>query len=165
MLVRTLAVLSLATGATSFAMGLGAIKPNTVPSPTLRMESRWTDRILDESIPDPVFDEPSPYKGRVPYGFSDYAEKLNGRASMIGFTVLYLQEAIVGKGVLAQYGLPYDAGAIVEEQAGTGVPPLAGVAIASIMFVICTIAGKSLGESGDNSGGGLSLPNPFGGEK
>ena len=61
---------------------------------------RWNDPILDESKPDPVWDEKSPYKGRVPYGFSDSAEKLNGRAAMMGFAILFLQELITGKGVL-----------------------------------------------------------------
>ena len=70
----------------------------------LRMESRWSDPILDESIPDPVYDSDEPYKGRVPYGFSTTAEKLNGRAAMTGFTVLFLQEFIAGKGVLETYG-------------------------------------------------------------
>jgi len=77
------------------------------------MNQRWKEPILDESLPDPVFDAPSPYKGRVPYGFSEAAEKFNGRAAMMGFTILFLQELIVGKGVLEQYGLPYDAGAIL----------------------------------------------------
>lgn len=68
------------------------------------MSKRWNEPILDESLPDPVYDDQTPYKGRVPYGFSRTAEVLNGRAAMLGFTVLYLQESIVGKGVLEQYG-------------------------------------------------------------
>ena len=60
----------------------------------VQLNERWSDDILDESKPDPVWDSPSPYKGRVPYGFSNFAEKLNGRAAMMGFTILFLQEAI-----------------------------------------------------------------------
>lgn len=68
------------------------------------MNQRYDDPILNDNIPDPLYDEPSPYKGRVPYGFSEFAEKMNGRAAMMGFVILFLQEAIVGKGVLEQYG-------------------------------------------------------------
>ena len=42
----------------------------------------WQDEpIFDESIPDPVFDRDSGYKGRVPFGFSNEAELLNGRGT------------------------------------------------------------------------------------
>ena len=40
----------------------------------LRMQQRWDDPILDESLPDPVFDNEETYKGNVPYGFSTIAE-------------------------------------------------------------------------------------------
>ena len=70
----------------------------------LQLNARWDDPILDESIPDPVYDLDEPYKGRVPYGFSSTAERINGRAAMTGFTILFLQELIAGKGVLEQYG-------------------------------------------------------------
>jgi len=92
-------------------MPVPAMTAMRAPAPT--MNERWSDAILDDSKPDPIFDIESPYKGRVPYGFSEAAEKLNGRAAMMGFTVLFLQELIVGKGVLEQYGLPYDAGAVL----------------------------------------------------
>lgn len=39
------------------------------------------------------------------FGFNDYAEKLNGRAAMIGFTLTLLIEYLTGKGVLAWLGL------------------------------------------------------------
>ena len=144
MSTRALVVLSLACGAESLVVGSsGALTAGRI-MPSLRMESRWSDPILDESIPDPVYDAKSPYKGRVPYGFSEFAEKLNGRAAMIGFTVLYLQEAIAGQGVLQQYGFSYDEGAIVDGVSGTGVSPLIAVGIASIAFVISTLAGASL---------------------
>lgn len=79
------------------------------------MKEKWQDDpIFDESKPDPVFDVESGYKGRVPYGLNSNAEQINGRAAMMGFTVVAFQEAITGKGVLQLYGIPYDKGAIVE---------------------------------------------------
>jgi len=67
---------------------------------------RWSDPILDESLPDPVYDDGYKYKGNTKIGFNDFAETLNGRAAMVGFAILFLQELIFGKGVLSQYGLP-----------------------------------------------------------
>lgn len=32
---------------------------------------------------------------------------------MMGFTIAFLQELVIGKGVLEQWGLPYDAGAVL----------------------------------------------------
>lgn len=66
----------------------------------------WNEPILDEFLPDPVFDDTYEYKGRSKTGFVTFAETLNGRASMMGFTILFLQELIMGKGVLELYGLP-----------------------------------------------------------
>ena len=67
---------------------------------------RWSDPILDESLPDPVYDDGYKYKGNTKIGFNDFAETLNGRAAMVGFFILFMQELIFGKGVLSQYGLP-----------------------------------------------------------
>ena len=39
------------------------------------------------------------------YGFNRYAERLNGRAAMIGFVIAVLVEYFTGKGVLAWLGL------------------------------------------------------------
>jgi hypothetical protein len=39
------------------------------------------------------------------FGFNDYAERLNGRAAMIGFTITLVIEYITGKGVLSWLGL------------------------------------------------------------
>lgn len=79
-----------------------------------RLMARLDDPILDESLPDPVFDDNTPYLGRASFGFNSFAEAINGRAAMIGFVILFLQELVVGKGVLEQYGLPYDAGALLK---------------------------------------------------
>eukprot|EP00316_Scyphosphaera_apsteinii_P003806 CAMPEP_0119308972 /NCGR_PEP_ID=MMETSP1333-20130426/13245_1 /TAXON_ID=418940 /ORGANISM="Scyphosphaera apsteinii, Strain RCC1455" /LENGTH=108 /DNA_ID=CAMNT_0007312867 /DNA_START=45 /DNA_END=371 /DNA_ORIENTATION=+ len=81
----------------------------------VRAEQRWKDPIFDESLPDPVFDDDYQYKGFSSYGFVATAETWNGRAAMMGFTILFLQELIFGKGVLELYGLPYDAGAVLQQ--------------------------------------------------
>lgn len=39
------------------------------------------------------------------FGFNDYAEKLNGRAAMIGFIITLAIEYITGQGVLSWLGL------------------------------------------------------------
>ena len=78
-------------------------------------ESRFTEKILDESIPDPVYDDDGGdggYLGKSNIGFSQGAETFNGRAAMAGFTICFLQEIVMGRGVLEAYGLPYDAGAV-----------------------------------------------------
>jgi hypothetical protein len=39
------------------------------------------------------------------FGFSGYAERLNGRAAMIGFALALIIEYVTGQGVLAWLGL------------------------------------------------------------
>lgn len=39
------------------------------------------------------------------FGFNDYAERLNGRAAMIGFFLAILIEVLTGQGLLAWLGL------------------------------------------------------------
>lgn len=39
------------------------------------------------------------------FGFNDYAERLNGRAAMIGFVLAVIIEYFSGKGLLAWLGL------------------------------------------------------------
>lgn len=39
------------------------------------------------------------------FGFSEYAERLNGRAAMIGFALTLIIEYATGQGVLAWLGL------------------------------------------------------------
>lgn len=46
----------------------------------------------------PKLDEPK-------FGFNEYAERLNGRAAMIGFVFTLLIEYITGQGLLAWLGL------------------------------------------------------------
>lgn len=46
----------------------------------------------------PKLDEPK-------FGFNDYAERLNGRAAMIGFAIALLIEFLTGQGLLTWLGL------------------------------------------------------------
>jgi hypothetical protein len=39
------------------------------------------------------------------FGFNNYAEKLNGRAAMVGFLLVLIIEYFTGQGVLAWLGL------------------------------------------------------------
>lgn len=39
------------------------------------------------------------------FGFNDYAERLNGRAAMVGFTLTLVIEFLTGKGVMSWLGL------------------------------------------------------------
>ena len=112
---------------------------------------------------DPLFQKESGYKGRVPFGFSNYAEKINGRAAMMGFSVAYMQEFVVGKGVLEQYGLPYDEGAVLIE-GGSGLPSAIGVVLAVILVAGLSYGGEYLNNKVLNpSYKGTSLPfSPFG---
>ena len=78
-------------------------------------ENRFTEKILDNSLPDPVYDEmggDGGYLGKSNIGFSQGAETWNGRAAMVGFTICFLQEIVMGKGVLEAYGIGYDEGAV-----------------------------------------------------
>jgi hypothetical protein len=77
------------------------------------------EQILDQGLPDPVFDGESPYTGRIYGGFTEAAETLNGRAAMLGFVALFLLELITGRGLIGLLGLSYDAGAPLAEMPGT----------------------------------------------
>lgn len=145
------------------AAAAAALRPSPLRLSPVHMSSRWPDaKILDESAPDPVFDDPTPYKGRVPYGFCDFSEKMNGRAAMMAFVVLYLQEAIVGTGVLTQYGLGYDAGAVVPD-AASSLPWPVGFATATAItlgavFSLTILDQKLTGSAGVRGFAGIQLP-------
>ncbi len=55
--------------------------------------------------------EPTPKPTVIPavtepkFGFNDYAERLNGRAAMLGFVITLAIEYVTGQGVLAWLGL------------------------------------------------------------
>jgi hypothetical protein len=51
-----------------------------------------------EPSTDPKVNEPK-------FGFNDYAERLNGRAAMIGFIVALAIEYVTGQGILSWLGL------------------------------------------------------------
>lgn len=60
---------------------------NTTPETEIPQPS------MDPQIEDPKF------------GFNDYAERLNGRAAMIGLIIAIVIEALTGHGVLSWLGL------------------------------------------------------------
>ena len=126
---------------------------------------RWPEEpIFDKKVEDPIFERDTGYKGRVKYGFSSYAEVLNGRVAMMGFTVAYLQEAILGKGVLQQYGLPYDEGAVLSSGGGNPLISVVGLLGAIILTTVLTYGGEALYvKVFDPSYKGRQLPDlPFG---
>lgn len=51
--------------------------------------------------------EPSttPNVSEPKFGFNDYAERLNGRAAMVGFVIALVIEYVTGQGVLSWLGL------------------------------------------------------------
>jgi len=123
------------------------------------MSEKWQDLpILDPSIPDPVYDGESGYKGRVSWGFCDTSEKFNGRAAMMGFTFTYVQEAITGKGVITLYGLPYDSGAFVESGDSNLLITIASVIGAGVITAGFTYGGSILYRKLNPTYDGTQLP-------
>lgn len=47
----------------------------------------------------------SPELTEPKFGFNEYAERLNGRAAMIGFSVTLIIELLTGQGLLSWLGL------------------------------------------------------------
>ena len=47
----------------------------------------------------------NPNLSRPKTGFNDYAERLNGRAAMVGFVLTLVIEMVTGKGILSWLGL------------------------------------------------------------
>lgn len=47
----------------------------------------------------------SPKLENPKFGFNDYAERLNGRAAMIGFVITLAIEYVTGQGLLSWLGL------------------------------------------------------------
>merc|ERR1711939_319597 len=66
---------------------------------------------------------------------------LRGVDGLMGFSVCYLQEAITGKGVLQQYGLPYDEGVVLSQEGFEG--PV--FAVLGLVFAIALVVGLSYG--------------------
>ena len=47
----------------------------------------------------------TPKLGQPKFGFNSYAERLNGRAAMIGFSLTLIIEYVTGQGLLSWLGL------------------------------------------------------------
>ncbi len=47
----------------------------------------------------------TPKLSQPKFGFNDYAERLNGRAAMIGFALTLIIEYVTGQGLLSWLGL------------------------------------------------------------
>ena len=72
-----------------FGGGEGDAVPTAAPARAAPPSNpAWRGTVLDESLPDPVFDDTYEYKGRSKVGFVTYAELLNARMAMMGFTTL-----------------------------------------------------------------------------
>ena len=84
--------------ASSAAMRMAPLAPRSVVRSRVVAQQRFSDPILDEKIPDPIYDEETGYLGKSPIGFVQDAESFNGRAAMAGFTICFLQEIVLGKG-------------------------------------------------------------------
>ena len=134
--------------------------PSMLRAPHATMADKWQDDpLFDPKKPDPIFDDETGYLGRVSYGFSNQAEKINGRAAMMGFSVAYVQEAITGKGVLTMYGLPYDEGAVVESGDGNLIISILGLVGAVAVVGGLTFAGdKAYRQAIDPDYDGTKLP-------
>lgn len=59
-----------------------------------------SDTPTSEKSPQESFNQPEPA-----FGFSPYAEQINGRFAMIGFVCLLLLEFFTGQGLLTWLGL------------------------------------------------------------
>lgn len=55
--------------------------------------------------PQPPEPSVTPTRNEPKFGFNSYAERLNGRAAMVGFVLALAIEFFTGKGVLAWLGL------------------------------------------------------------
>ncbi len=53
----------------------------------------------------PVQPTTTPKLAEPKFGFNEYAERLNGRAAMIGFVLALVIEYVTGEGLLAWWGL------------------------------------------------------------
>ncbi|MDX2216460.1 MAG: chlorophyll a/b-binding protein [Oculatellaceae cyanobacterium bins.114] len=57
---------------------------------------------MTQTPPQPTM---SPQLEEPKFGFNDYAERLNGRAAMIGFVIALVIEYVTGQGLLSWLGL------------------------------------------------------------
>jgi hypothetical protein len=63
--------------------------------------------LVDKLMPVMTPPQPSvtPKLDSPKFGFNDYAERLNGRAAMIGFVLMLAIEYLTGEGILSWLGL------------------------------------------------------------
>ena len=157
---RLALALAASNGVAAFGVQPRPALPTMQRAPHATMAEKWQDNpIFDESKPDPIFDDESGYLGRVSYGFSNEAEKINGRAAMMGFSIAYVQEAITGKGIFTLYGLPYDEGAVVESGDSNIIISILGLMGAVAVVGGLTFAGdKAYRQVVDPSYDGKKLP-------
>ena len=127
--------------------GGGGDGATPAPAPVRKQpNARWPEEaILDESLPDPVYDGKSPYLGRVEVGFTRAAEVLNGRVAMMGFVGMFLIEAVTGNGIIGLLGLSYDSGATEAAAPITGLFAWVTRALALAGVVGTTVTIRGLG--------------------
>ncbi|KAJ1633299.1 hypothetical protein T492DRAFT_981905 [Pavlovales sp. CCMP2436] len=70
-----------------------------VPFPPAEVEAAYAAEV-DAAIRRRFTTDYVPEEKRYVFGFVDEAETLNGRAAMMGFTLLLLIETVLGKGIL-----------------------------------------------------------------
>ncbi len=61
--------------------------------------------MTESSSPVTMQPQRTPKLSEPKLGFNDYAERLNGRAAMVGFIITLVIEYVTGQGVLAWLGL------------------------------------------------------------
>ncbi|MBD1911699.1 MULTISPECIES: hypothetical protein [unclassified Leptolyngbya] len=57
---------------------------------------------MTQSTPQPTV---TPTLDVPKFGFNDYAERLNGRAAMVGFVITLIIEYVTGQGLMSWLGL------------------------------------------------------------
>ncbi|NEP62178.1 MAG: hypothetical protein F6K31_35420 [Symploca sp. SIO2G7] len=78
--------------------------PKAESKATPKAESKATPKAESKATPKP---EPTvtPKLKEPKFGFNEYAERLNGRAAMVGFLLTVVIEYSTGKGLLSWLGL------------------------------------------------------------
>ena len=99
--LRLVAFAMLAAPGAAMRLAPLAPRPTARARGTSMAENRFSETILDESVPDPIYDVEVDYLGKSANGFTQTAETWNGRAAMAGFTICFLQEIVLGKGAAA----------------------------------------------------------------
>lgn len=64
--------------------------------PPLNLSLQTMAKPEPKTLPEPL---------RPKYGFNQFAERINGRAAMVGFVLMILLELVTGQGLLSWLGL------------------------------------------------------------